>query len=78
MEFEIVYYKDSSGKLPVEEFLLALGKTNKKLQANTFRGIGKLRNKAYHVEPVSKYLESGLWELRIRAGTDIVRIIYTL
>lgn len=26
---------------------------------------------------MSKHLEAGLWELRIRAGTDILRIIYT-
>ena len=26
---------------------------------------------------MSKHLESGLWELRVKAGTDILRIIYT-
>ncbi len=77
MEFQIIYYKDSSEKLPVEEFLLELGKTNNLLQAQAFKGLEKLRNKAYHKEPLSKYLEPGLWELRARAGTDILRIIYT-
>lgn len=77
MEFEIIYYKNSAGKFPVEEFLLALAKTNEALQAKSFQGIAKLRNRAYHKEPLSKHLESGLWELRIRAGTDILRIIYT-
>lgn len=37
----------------------------------------KLRNGVYHTEPLSKHIESGLWELRIRAGTDILRILYT-
>lgn len=77
MEFEIVYYKNNAGKFPVEEFLLALAKTNEELQAKSFQGIAKLRNRAYHKEPLSKHLESGLWELRIKAGTDILRIIYT-
>lgn len=77
MEFEIVYYKSSAGKFPVEEFLLALGKTNEALQAKAFQGIAKLRNRAYHKEPLSKYLEPELWELRIKAGSDILRIIYT-
>ena len=63
MEFEVTYYKDSAGKLPVEEFLLKLGKTNRLLQAKVFQGIAKLRNRAYHKEPLSKHLESGLWEL---------------
>jgi phage-related protein len=77
MEFEIDYYEDSSGRFPVEEFLLKLKKTNKRLSAYALRGIEKLRNKIYHTEPLSKFLEPGLWELRIKSETDILRIIYT-
>jgi phage-related protein len=77
MEFEINYYENNLGERPVEKFLLALGKTNLKLQAKAFEGITKLRNKAYHKEPLSKYIEPGLWELRIKARSDILRIIYT-
>ena len=77
MEFTIEYYKDSSGKRPVEEFLLELQTSNNPLAEQSFKGLEKLRNRAYHKEPLSKHLEAGLWELRIRAGTDILRIIYT-
>ena len=77
MEFEIIFYKDVEGNNPIEEFILELGKSNRILVAKTRQGIEKLRNKAYHKEPLSKHLESGLWELRIKAGTDILRIIYT-
>lgn len=77
MEFEIVFYRDVKGNSPIEMFILGLGKGNKVLVAKTRQGIEKLRNKAYHKEPLSKYLESGLWELRIKSGTDILRIIYT-
>jgi len=77
MEFEIIFYKDKKGNSFIEEFILALGKSNRILAAKTRQGIDKLRNKAYHKEPLSKHLESGLWELRIKAGTDILRIIYT-
>lgn len=77
MEFEIIFYKDEKGKSPVEEFMLELEKSNKVLTAKTRQGIEKLRNKTYHKEPLSKYLETGLWELRIKAGTDILRVIYT-
>lgn len=77
MEFEIHYYKDRAGRLPVEEFILELDKINQPLQAKTFIGLEKLRNKSYHAEPLSKHIELGLWELRIKAGTDILRIIYT-
>ncbi|MBI4037679.1 type II toxin-antitoxin system RelE/ParE family toxin [Candidatus Curtissbacteria bacterium] len=77
MDFKIVYYKDRSGKSPIEEFLLDLAVTNELLFNQTSKGLGKLRNRAYHNEPLSKYLESGLWELRIRSRNDTLRIIYS-
>ncbi|MBI2611684.1 type II toxin-antitoxin system RelE/ParE family toxin [Candidatus Gottesmanbacteria bacterium] len=77
MEFNILFYQDEKGDSPIEEFLLELGKINRILVAKTQQGIEKLKNKAYHREPLSKYLEPGLWELRIKAGNDILRIIYT-
>ena len=77
MDFKIVYYKDNSGELPVEEFLIRLRRTSNPLAGQAFKGIEKLRNRAYHREPLSKYLEPGLWELRIQAGNNILRVIYT-
>lgn len=77
MRFQIKFYKDNSGKSPVEEFLFELVKSNRVLLAQTLKGIEKLKNKAYHRQPLSKYLELGLWELRIKSGTNILRIIYT-
>lgn len=77
MEFEIRYYLDDEGKNPVEEFLLELKKTNNPLVQQTLKGLEKLRYRVYHSEPLSKHLELGLWEVRIKAGTDILRIVYT-
>lgn len=77
MEFEITFYKDAQTNNPIEEFLLELAKDNRVLVAQTRKGIEKLRNRAYHTEPLSRYIESGLWELRIKARTDILRILYT-
>ena len=77
MEFKITYYKDSSGNDPIHEFLLGVAKSKPDLFAQTIKGIEKLRNRAYHKEPLSKYIEVGLWELRIKTGSDILRIIYT-
>ena len=77
MDFKIIFYKDSSDNSPVEEFLLELNKSNRDLVAQTRRGIEKLRNRAYHREPLSKQIESGLWELRIKAGSGILRVLYT-
>lgn len=77
MDFEVIYYLDSSGKRPVEEFLIKLKRSNSTLAGQTFKGIEKLRNRAYHKEPLSKHLEPGLWELRIKSENNILRIIYT-
>lgn len=77
MDFKITYYKGSSGNDPVHEFLLEVSRTNLALYNQTFNGLEKLRSRAYHKEPLSKHLESGLWELRIRSENNILRIIYT-
>lgn len=77
MEFQIIFYKDKRGNSPIKEFILELGRNNRILAAKTRQGIEKLRNRVYHREPLSKHIESELWELRIKAGNDILRIIYT-
>lgn len=77
MDFEIIYYQDNSGKRPVEEFLIELKISNRSLAAQAFKGIEKLRSRDYHKEPLSKHLESDLFELRIRSKNNILRIIYT-
>lgn len=77
MDFKIIFFKDDKGNSPVEEFLVSIVKSNRVLVAKTRQGIEKLRNRIYHREPLSKHLEPGLWELRIKVGTDILRIIYT-
>lgn len=77
MEFGIDFYKDEKGNSPVEDFLDKLELLNNPLYKKTLKGIAKLKERFYHQEPFSKYLESGLWELRTRAGTDILRIVYT-
>lgn len=77
MEFEIVYYENNLGRKPVEEFLLELKKANNPLAAQAFRGLDKLKSRNYHKEPLSKHIEPGLRELRVKAESGILRIIYT-
>lgn len=77
MEFQIVFFKDSNGKSPIEEFLDELERKNQSLFDQTLKSFEKLKNRVYHKEPLSKYLEPGLWELRVKSGSDILRVIYT-
>src|SRR5258708_3561755 len=76
MEFEILFYKDEKGKSPIEEFLYELKVTNNPLAEQAFKGLEKIKNSVYHKEPLSKKIEPGLFELRIRRGSDILRIFY--
>ena len=68
---------NNKGEKPVEKFLLELKTKNRLLAKKALLDIEKLKNRSYHKEPLSKHLESGLWELRVKVGTDILRIIYT-
>ena len=77
MDFEVSFYKDDKGSSPIEEFLLELSESNLRLVLKTRQAIDRLRNRAYHREPFSKHIELGLWELRVKLGTDILRIFYT-
>lgn len=77
MDFTIEFYKGVSGKNPIEEFLTDLYKKNPILSAQTIKGIEKLRQKVFHREPFTKHLEKNLYELRIKSGNNIVRILFT-
>lgn len=77
MEFEIIFYRDEEGKSPIEDFLINLRLSNRVLVAKTRQNINKLRYRTYHKEPLSKYVEQGLWELRVKSGSDILRVLYT-
>src|SRR5699024_1274018 len=59
---------------PVEEFLLSL---DLKMQAKLLGMLQILQEKGNQLrEPYSKYLEDGIFELRIKTGTDITRVLY--
>lgn len=76
MEFEIIFYRDISGRAPVQDFLDEIRRKNNVLWVRTIAGLEKLRYKDFHKEPLSKFLGDGLWELRVKSGNNILRIIY--
>ena len=72
--FEIIFYKLENGNSPAEDFIMSL---NSKMKAKTFRAISLLKEYGNELrEPFSKPLRDGLFELRVKLGTDIVRILY--
>ena len=75
MEFTIEFYKSSTGKCPVRDFLDELKKTDPYDFAAVMAGLAKLRNRDYHRPPLSKSIGNDLLELR-HVGKLNTRIIY--
>ena len=72
--FLVEYYETSNGKYPAEEFILSL---SLKVQARVFRTIELLEEYGSELRmPYSRYLRDGIFELRIQAATDKMRILY--
>ena len=72
--FNVEYYEDSTGHYPVEAFILS---QSIKMQAKIFRTIELLENYGNTLrEPYSKHLDDGIFELRIKLGTETTRILY--
>ena len=64
MEFTIEFYESRSGACPVQDFLEGLKKSDSADFSAVMAGIAKLRNRQYHIPPLSKPIGDGLFELR--------------
>lgn len=72
--FTIEFYRTERGECPVEEFM---GTLEGKMQQKTLRAISLLKDFGNQLrEPFSKPISNGIFELRVKLGTDIVRIMY--
>ncbi|MBP5564924.1 MAG: type II toxin-antitoxin system RelE/ParE family toxin [Lachnospiraceae bacterium] len=72
--YNILLYEKKQGNFPCQDFLDSLNPKNK---AKAFRSIDLLEENGPHLfEPYIKHIESGLYELRIKHGSDIIRIFY--
>lgn len=72
--YEIFFYETEDGKCPVEEFLHTM---EPKMLAKALRIIDLLEHNGSRLrEPYSKFLRNGIFELRIKQGTNITRLLY--
>ena len=72
--YEIIFYDIESGRCPVQDFLDSL---EPKMLAKTLRTIDLLeKNGPALRKPFSCYVESGIFEIRTKQGTNITRIFY--
>jgi len=73
-DFEVLFYNKPDGTEPVKEFINNL---DKKMMVKVLRTIALLQvNGTSLREPYSKSLNSGIFELRIKVGSDISRVLY--
>lgn len=71
---EIIFYRNEQGECPLLDFLNSL---DKKMNAKVMRTIKLLRDNGNDLrEPYSKALSDGIFELRIKVGSDISRVLY--
>ena len=72
--FSVIFYETSNGEQPAKLFLNEL---SEKQRAKTIRDLMLLETCGNKLrEPTSKFLESGIYELRTKQGSNISRILY--
>lgn len=73
-DFEIEFYKNQNGDVPVKDFVLSL---DTKMRAKMLRCIEILKKNGNDLrEPYTKPLGNGIFELRAKQGSDISRVLY--
>ncbi len=73
-DWSILFYVDANGNRPVREFLSSL---DQQTQARFDWSIEQLRIRNLSArEPLVKYLEGKIWELRRESQTNIFRLLY--
>ena len=70
----IEFYNTESDECPVAEFILSL---DSKMKAKVLRTIDLLENNVPLLrDPYSKSLGDGIFELKIKQGNDITKVLY--
>lgn len=72
--FDVVAYERLDGTVPINEFLYSL---SEKMRAKTLKEFDLLAEYGNDLrEPYTKYISDGIFELRVKLGSDISRILY--
>ena len=72
--FTVDFYQEQDGTKPVGQFIKSLPVQMKAKVIGDLHLLEEYGNLAR--EPLSKHLEDGIFELRSKVGTNIVRILY--
>ena len=73
-KFVVEFYETLNGRQPAKDFIVSL---DKKVRAKTLSMVSILQDNGYELrEPYSKHIADGIFELRIKLGSDAGRILY--
>ena len=73
-DYNTIFYETADGRIPAKEFLLSL---DYDMRAKMIRTLELLQKNGPDLrEPYSKELEDGIFELRVKFGTNISRLLY--
>lgn len=73
-KYEIIFYQKDNGRIPVQEFLDGLPKDQ---QTKGVRDINILEERGPELRPPSsKHIKEGIFELRIQASGNNLRVFY--
>ena len=74
-KIEIIVYQSVNNRIPFDDFLCSLN--NKKVEGKILESLSLIKeDKSLLKEPLSKYLEDGIFEIRIRFSNLNIRILY--
>lgn len=73
-KFEVLFYAKEDGTEPAKEFIQSL---DVKMKAKVMKTVELLQNNGTELrKPYSEHLEDGIFELRVKIGSDISRVLY--
>ena len=74
-QWNIIFYETETGVSPVKDFISEI--KDRKLQSKILQEIGLLKSLGNKLAGShTKYIDEGIWELRIKQSSNICRILY--
>ena len=72
--YQVEFYEKENGEKPVKDFLIGL---DLKMRAKISSAISLLQDNGPELrEPYSKHISEGIFELRIKVGSDCSRVLF--
>jgi len=73
-KYTVLFFEKGNGTYPAEEYINSL---DDKLSAKIYRILVMIRDNGPELrEPYSSHLSDGIFEIRVRIGTNLARVLY--